>query len=365
MYTRIDRNLIWLDSFNLSLKKKKQILSVCSMEELLTDFVANQKQIELIVEGPVFSDMQKDANDLYIDKKIAEMEKFDVFAVTQENPQYSELLKNIDYAPLVLYTRGELSLLNKKAIAIVGTRRPTRYGRETAEFFSKKLAEAGLVTVSGLAFGIDTCVAQATIDVNKPTIAVLGGGLDSIYPSQNTFLSQEIVDKGGLLISEYPIGTRPASYSFLERNRIISGLALGTLVVEAGYMSGALATANDAIDQGRELFAIPGNITSSASEGCNKLIRNYPQIFTISPTDILESFDMSSAVEEKAKAVQLSLEETKILDAIGDDEVFVDDIADSTEIYGKTLLSALSALEINGIIKKLPGNYYAKISLPK
>ena len=365
MYTQTEKNLIWLDSFNISLKKKNQILSICSAENLFFDLKEKQEQVKTIVESPVFYDIQKNANDDYVDNLLKQMDKFGVFAVCRESSNYSYMLKNIADPPLIIYTKGNLDILNKKSIAIVGTRRPTRYGRETAEYFSKKLAEAGLVIVSGLAFGIDTCVAQATVDAKLPTIAVLGGGLDSIYPSQNTALSEDIIKNNGLLISEYPITIRPTAYSFLERNRIISGLSLGTVVVEAGYRSGALATAGDAIEQGRELFVIPGNINSSASEGCNKLVKSFPETFTTSPNDVLLALNITASQESEAKSLQLSLEEAKIIDALGDDELFIDEIADRADIYGTTLLTTLSSLEIAGIIKKLPGNYYAKISLPK
>lgn len=368
MYNNIDKKYIYLDNFLLSLKKKQELVSLAGGIENICEFVTNYGEItRKIVGDEAFVQMKKMNNDADINALCDRLDDFNIYAVTLNNPNFPEALKNLPDAPMVLYTKGDLSALKGDLLAVVGTRRPTRYGRDMVDVFSKKLSNSGVTLVSGLAFGIDTCVAQTSVDNKKPTIAVLAGGLDNIYPSQNQQLSQQIIACGGLLVSEYPPLVRPTSYSFLERNRIISGLSVGTLIVEAGERSGATSTANWAIEQGRELFVIPGNINSYASVGCNNLINMMPDCFCISVDHILNRLGIKSDDNENdaPKSVQLSLEEQAIIDALGDEEMTIDDLAEATGLDGKFLMGKLTTLEIGGIIKKLSGNYYAKISLPK
>ena len=205
-----------------------------------------------------------------------------------ENDEYPEQLKNIYDPPLKLYVLGNKKILKQKGIAIVGTRKATEYGKKVAFQFSNQLSKKGINIISGLAVGIDT---YAHMGVLRPkcigkTIAVLGSGLDEIYPKENIELAKQIIKSGGCIISEYPIGTKPAKLNFPQRNRIISGLSEGVLVVEASEKSGALITADFALEQGREVFAVPGNILSNVSVGTNNLIKqgaklvdNYMDIF--------------------------------------------------------------------------------------
>lgn len=366
MYNIKDMMYVWLDSFDLTLKKKEEIISVVkNIENLFDGLKRNKDLISKIVGESVFTKMLTAANERYLNNILQKLDDLNIFCLTCENEYYPKLLKNIDDKPLVLYTKGNFKVLNNKCIGIVGTRRPTRYGREMTAMFTKKLAQAGLTPTSGLAFGIDTCVAQTSVDLGVPTIAVLAGGLDSIYPSQNTQLSEQILQAGGVLVSEHPPYSKPAPHYFLERNRIISGLSLGVLVVEAGTKSGAKKTAYDAVEQNRELFVIPGNIDSYASAGCNELINSMPDAFCISPNHILESLKIQNKnVNENSISMQFSFEQKLILDCLGYDEISLDEIQEITNLDSKTLLSELTSLEINGIIKKLSGNYYAKINLP-
>ena len=368
MYTQTERNLIWLDSLNIVHKKRDcllEFLDKAGEESYILAFKKVLSQIEKVLSQKEIEDILPKLSENYLEKFIDAHDNMGIEIITKQSAKYPELLSNIIDAPLVLYVKGNAGVLNKKCIGIVGTRRPTRYGREMSGFFTQKLSEAGLVAVSGLAFGVDTAVAQTAVNEKAPTIAVLAGGLDNIYPAQNYNLAEDIIKNGGVLVSEYPIKIRPQTYSFLERNRIISGLSLGTIVVEAGDKSGALKTANDCVEQNRELFVLPGNINSYASHGCNNLIRKIPHCFTISPEDVLSrlNIDVSEGPEHVA-AMQLSMEENLIISALSSEELNLDDLCEITQISGKDIISLLSGLEIKGIIKRLPGNYYAKISLP-
>ena len=368
MYTQNERNLIWLDSLNLMHKKRDcllELLETTGEESFILGFKKVLPKISEVLSQKEIEDIDKKLSENYIEKIIDAHDNLGIEIISRDSAKYPELLLNILDAPLVLYIMGNAGVLSQKCIGIVGTRRPTRYGREMCQFFTKKLSDAGLVCVSGLAFGIDTVVAQTAVDNNAPTIAVLAGGLDNIYPAQNYNLAEDIVKNGGAVISEYPISVRPQAYSFLDRNRIISGLSLGTIVIEAGEKSGALKTANDAIEQNRELFVLPGNINSYASVGCNNLIRKLPDCFTISPEDVCYKLNINFKEQAENRVVeQLSLEENLVLSALEGEELNLDDLCENTQISGKDIIGVLSGLEIKGIIKRLPGNYYAKISLP-
>lgn len=288
-----------------------------------------------------------------------ELYKYNIKAITFLSSGYPEKLKNIDEPPLVLYVRGDETLLNKKSIAIVGTRKPTDYGKIVCEKFTKELSLSGLVTVSGLAYGTDTIVAESTLQAGGKTIAVLAGGLDSIYPFQNKDLSKR-VSENGLLVSEYPVGTKPLAFQFIHRNRIVAGLGLGTLIIEAGKNSGTMSTAKFALDQGKELFVVPGNITSVQSEGTNNLIDEMPDTFTISPDRILYRLKIKKRKQEES-AVQVDMTEDKILNVLSTGELNFDDIADKTGISSSELASKLIKMEMFGLIKKGSSNTYYKV----
>lgn len=206
----------------------------------------------------------------------------DIQEINIEDREYPTELKKIYDPPLKLYVLGNNKLLNKKAVAIVGSRKATEYGKMVALQFAKDLSKKGINIISGLALGIDTYAHLGTLQyINKgKTIAVLGSGLDKIYPSQNIGLAKKIIKSGGCIITEYPLGTKPEKLHFPQRNRIISGLAKGILVVEAGEKSGALITADFALEQGKEVFAIPGNIVNNNSIGTNNLIKQGAKLIT-------------------------------------------------------------------------------------
>jgi len=363
MISEIKREYIWLDSFKLPLKKKQKLIEFCGGIKKVSDCIHTFKSgLENIISLETISYMQGALRKEYIEEKIDRILSLGIEVTTIEDDNYPRLLREISDPPLVLYTIGDASILNKKCLAVVGTRQATSYGREVALSFSKTLSKTELVLVSGLAYGIDTCVAQAVLETGKPTVAVMGGGLDKIYPAQNSDVARRIVETGGVLVSEYPPDVGPNKSSFLERNRIISGLSLGVLVVEAGLHSGAESTANDCVLEGRSLFVIPGNITSAASAGCNRLLVSWPQAICTDPSEILKELNISEPAKLATGKRQFSIEESLVIDALSE-ERSIDEIAEISKLDTQTLLTVLSRLEIGGIIKRTNGNYYAKITL--
>lgn len=270
---------------------------------------------------------------------------------------YPRLLKKIDNPPKILYVQGNICA-NENCFAIVGTRRCTPYGKQIAREIAIDLAEAGLTIVSGFASGIDTEVHKAVIEKRKRTIAVVGTGLDEkvIYPKSNLKLVKRILENGGALISEFPPKTHGTKYTFVQRNRIISGLSLGVLVVEARMKSGALITANYAISQKRKLFAIPGSIYSQTSKGCNHLIKNGAKLAE-GANDILKELNLPVLSNKKEIAGE-NLEENLILGALKEGALDVEKIIEKTKLPTAKVLTTLSILEIKGKIKNLEANIY-------
>ena len=277
-----------------------------------------------------------------------------------EDKNYPAELKKIKDAPKILYYKGILPSPNEKCLAVVGTRRYSPYGQQVALKISGELADAGLTIVSGLAPGIDTFSHKAVVEKRKRTIAVLGTGLDekSIYPQTNLDLSRKIVECGGCLISEYPEGTPGSKFSFPRRDRIISGLSLAVLVIEAKEKSGSLITANYAIKQNRKLFAIPGPIYSLNSSGTNKLIQNGAKLVT-NAKDILEQMGVYNESAEQSEIVFDNPEERLIIEALQHEPLYVDKIIEKTKLNASVVATTLALMEISGKVKNLKANTYS------
>ena len=287
------------------------------------------------------------------------MQMNDTCKITIEDKEYPEELKKIKGAPKILYYKGVLPSLNEKCIAIVGTRRCSPYGQQVALKISGELVDAGITIISGLAPGIDTFSHRAVVEKRKRTIAVLGTGLDekSIYPQINLDLSRKIIEYGGCLISELPEGTSGAVYTFPKRNRIISGLSLAVLVIEAKEKSGSLITADYAIKQNKKLFAVPGPIYSANSSGPNKLIKNGAKLIT-GANDILNELGLQS--ERTQNKIEFDNDEEKlILQALKDGALQVDKIIEKTKLGASAVATTLALMEISGKIRNLGGNNYA------
>jgi DNA processing protein len=287
--------------------------------------------------------------------------------ITYSDSSYPRYLREIPDPPLVLYVYGELSTEDESSIAIVGTRTPSTYGKLVAEKLSVELVKRGLTIVSGLARGIDTAAHRGALTADGRTIAVKGCGLDVHYPPENKKLSDKIA-QAGALISELPLGTPPASGNFYTRNRIISGLSLGTVVVEASEKSGALITANHTLDQNRELYAVPGNITSPKSLGCNylikrgaKLVQCWQDVVEELPPKIKDNLLKEQQNDNEEEPPSMSKEEKDIFNLLSPDKpIHIDTLTEKLKMEQNLLLSKLLSLEIKDSIVQLPGKMFVR-----
>jgi len=281
-----------------------------------------------------------------------------IYRIDSHSPEWPELLCELPEKarPKELFVRGALPPKDALVVSIVGTRKPTTYGRDMAEDIARTLTLRGIVIASGMALGIDTVAHQTAIATRTPTLAILGNGLSEsvIYPKENLALSREIVESGGAIISEYKDDQKPELWTFPQRNRIIAGIAKAVVVIEAGEKSGALITARFATEYNREVFALPGQIKSAKSQGTNALIKQGAIPIT-SANDILEALGLAPETE-KIERESASEEEQKILDAL-DEERGLDDIIRQTQLAPHVILAATTALELKGMIKSTSGLY--------
>lgn len=283
-----------------------------------------------------------------------------VRAITRKDNDYPTLLNELYDPPAVLFVRGELPSSDKKHLAVVGSRKATTYGHQTVQTIVKPLAKSGVVIVSGLAYGIDALAHKTTVDVDGTTIAVLGCGVDqdSIYPSQNRTLASHILASGGALISEFPVGTAPLRHHFPFRNRVIAGLSHGTLVIEAALKSGSLITARSALESGREVYAVPGDIHSPLSEGPNNLIK-------MGATPVTSADDIVNVNIQKNTApayAPQSQKEDLVYNLLSKKPVHIDEIAHGSELPVGTVSSTLTMLEMKGVIEHTGGRYYTRVA---
>jgi len=280
--------------------------------------------------------------------------------INREDKEYPPLLREIPQPPPKIYLRGQLPSPDLPTIAIVGTRKASPAGEKIAETFAAQLARAGVTIVSGLAMGIDTAAHRGTISAGGKTVAVLGNGIDKIYPAQNLKLAKQILAGGGGIISEYGPGTPSFKWNFIERNRIISGLSRGVIVIEAPEDSGALTTAGFAAEQGKTVFVVPGPITNRLYAGSHALIRDGAVLVT-KPTDVLEDLGLLSLVETipKATAADLTEDEKKIMVALETAGIplYVDRIIELAKLEPQQVSRLLTNLVIQGKIKEQNGQY--------
>ena len=295
------------------------------------------------------------------DKYLESVEKAGLKWMTIFDEDYPKLLKTIYDPPLVFYYIGEILPSDSKAIAVVGTRKITGYGKLVTEDFTKGLVSAGLTIVSGLAIGVDTIAHQTAIDNHGRTIAILGGGLNSIFPPENTRLVLEIADGKGAVISEFPPDYPSVAGNFPARNRVISGLSVATLVTEAAEDSGSLITARLALEQGRDVFAVPGPVTSALSKGPISLIKEGARV-VMEYGEILEELglDRVKSLESRVKEEQaLSDQEKKILECLENENKHIDEICRELSINAALVSGTLLKLEILGLVRSLGGGQYS------
>lgn len=300
-------------------------------------------------------------NNINPDQEWEKLEKENIKIITYDFPDYPCFLKEIPNPPYLLYFKGKADILNSMPLlSIVGSRKYTSYGSQVAQNFSRELADSGFGIVSGMALGIDTFAHHGALYSQGTTFAVLGNGLDnaSIYPRNNFNLSREIIENGAL-ISEYPFGTKAGPLTFPARNRIVAGLSLGTLVIEAGEKSGALITAQMALDYNREVFSVPGQIISPQSIGTNNLIKKGAKL-VVGIKDVLEELNYSPSEKIKiiSKKIPESENEKKLLEILSSDPIHIDNISKLSKLGTADVSSMLSIMEIKGWTKNIGGQNY-------
>lgn len=292
---------------------------------------------------------------------MALLKKKGIGLVSMEDPGYPESLREVPDAPVFLYSRGDLSLVSQPCIAIVGSREMSDYGRRVVSHLVPPIVQANVVTVSGLAYGIDAEVAKETLRAGGKTIAVLGHGLGMIYPSANTKLADEIVNTGGLLLSEFPLDTQPGKFTFPARNRIIAGLSLCTVVAEAAEGSGSLITADLALDYGRDVCAVPGDIFHPQTAGCHGIIsRGTARLVTSGEEILLEAGIVGpSAISESAFEADTP-DEQSVFDALSSLPSALDDLLVKTKLEAAVLNGVLTVLELKGAVKNAGGGRWVR-----
>ena len=314
-----------------------------------------------LLDDKTFKSLKKTRSQEAFIKLFYTLEKSGITAISVNSADYPETLLDLYDPPPVLYVRGNIDLLKEdRTLAVVGTRTPTYDGKKTAHEFVKTIANEDVVIVSGLARGIDTIAHESTIQAGGRTIAVLGSGLNCMYPAENIALSETIIETGGALISEMLPDEGPQKWSFPMRNRIIAALSKGVLIVEGKKTSGAMITAANALDLSRDIYAIPGSIYARLSEGPNHLIQNgaFP---ALSPWDILEAERWGTRPDEKSKdkkKVVLNENEQKVVHLLENQPLTFDEISKQTQFSSSELNSLLTMLVLRGIIIKTPGNSY-------
>lgn len=290
--------------------------------------------------------------------------------MTYWDDDYPALLREIYDPPMLLWIKGDRKVLSNKSIAIVGTRKAGGYGRDMAKEFAIGLSAAGLTIVSGLALGIDGVAHRATVEAGGCTIAVLGSGIDNIYPNRHVRLAHDIIDSGGAVISEFPLGTKPDAGNFPVRNRIVSGVSLGTLVVESGLKGGSMITARSALDQNREVFVIPHPLNKANSEGCNSLIKRSTGKLVQNIEDILVEIEVHlspnpgrhAIVKEKNwKSKELDALSVTICEALEEGALHIDHLAEALDIQTHKLLPRLLELEMQECIRQSAGKEFELI----
>ena len=362
-YDAMEQYWIWLSTIpGIGIRKFYRLLGTYEDARAVWDNVGDEGM--RFLGEKTLETLKKARSEDYFYRIFARLEQLGVTVVTRLSPEYPERLAAIYDPPAVLYVRGSLALSDERMLAIVGSRRASRDGRRAAREIAEGLAREDVTVVSGLARGIDTAAHEGALNGEGRTIAVLGCGVDVVYPPENGELVQRILDTGGAVVSEYPPGTRPYPGHFPARNRIISGLCPGTLLVEGAEGSGAMITIDYAGDQGRDVFAVPGGIYSPQSAMPNRLI-THGATPTLSAWEILEYYhwaERPAPASVKAPEIELSEEERSIVEPLKIEEMSFDELIAATGFLPAQLNSHLTILELRGIIVKAPGGLYRAYS---
>lgn len=351
---------MWLSTLEfMTFKKAKYILDTFELEDFFDDIKGYEKMLSPMFAKDEIVEMERNRSLSFIEQVIEGYDELDIKVVTIKSLDYPALLKEIDSAPIMLYCKGDISLLRSDCLGVVGTRRATKYGKDNGEKFVKDIASQGITIVSGLAEGIDTIAHKSALAVGGKTIAVLGGGFFNMYPASNIGLAEEIIEKGGLLVTEYKPSEQALNYHFPIRNRIIAGLSKAILVIEATEKSGSMHTKNYAIEYNREVFAFPGRLNDIYSIGCNKCIQNGQARMVLNASEIIDFFGKIEDKSTSQKQIQLTMEEQLIYDTLLGHEKHVDEIVSATGLEIKVVQTLLVRLTLKGVVSKLPGNYYS------
>jgi DNA processing protein len=325
-------------------------------------FAASISSLKSVVKADVAAEIKNGIADEVVAQVLAWLEDDNNHIVTLADLDYPQSLLNIPDPPLLLYVKGRLTLLNQPSLAVVGSRSATPQGINNAEAFAKSLSDAGLCIISGLAHGIDAAAHRGALRGQSSSIAVVGTGLDKVYPSANRDLAHALAQQGAM-ISEFPLGTPPLAANFPRRNRLISGMSLGCLVVEASLQSGSLITARLALEQGRDVFAIPGSIHAPQSKGCHALLKQGAKLVETAQ-DILEelgSLPVSAVPVADSEGPDSEDQDAALLEHLGFDAVDVDTLSVRCGLTVSQLSAMLLTLELNGHICVLPGGLYQRI----
>ncbi|MBW1679749.1 MAG: DNA-protecting protein DprA [Deltaproteobacteria bacterium] len=301
----------------------------------------------------------------WVKRELGQIEKLGITLLTLNDDLYPRILKAIYDPPPILYIKGELQEKDSLSLAIVGSRSASAYGKDITRRLARSLTQRGFTIVSGLARGIDTAAHKGALKAGGRTLAVLGSGIDVIYPRENNTLAENIAQNGAI-ISEFPFGTPPEAAHFPSRNRIISGLSLGTVIIEASFRSGSLITARLALEQGREVFAVPGNVDSPWSKGTNRLIKEGAKLI-MDPEDIIEEvlpqYERSGRSEDRkpSEPIELTPESQKILDLIEANPVHIDTLIQKSGLPSGQVSSLLLDLELKSLVQQLSGKMFKKL----
>lgn len=362
MYSNEEKVIIWLNSFDfLSLKKLHQFVEMYpDCEMVWNNFESDKEKMLEIVTEEQYTKMLFSHDESFLNNYIRSFDSQNVKIVTIKSKTYPQLLRETISPPVILYCRGNVDLLKTTCVAIVGTRRCTKYGKEVTYRFAYDIANSGLTVVSGLADGVDSVAHTATLDAKGHTIAVLACGINNCYPATNKPLYDRIVENDGLIISEHKPNEKALAYYFPARNRIIAGLSKGVLITEATEKSGSMHTKEYALENNRDLYVVPGRITDIYSSGCNAIIKNCQSTMVLSPDEIINAYGRELHVSENTVVVQTNMDEQLVLNILKTDELSYDEILEKSGLEPKTLNTLLMRLELKGLVNKLPGNYYGR-----
>ena len=356
-YSLWDKGCILLSvTSNLGVSRRQKLMDAFSLDELYLHVEDWQEELVELLDEDHYARLLAARKEDFVGKELEALDKMGAVALSWGGERYPQCLNDLPQPPVVLYAQGNLSLLDTRTLAVVGTRNITRYGRDVTQNFVADLVTNGFCIVSGMARGVDSVAHRTALSYDKPTIGVLPCGLDKVYPAENKDLYDQMRDKA-LLVSEYPLGTHVQQFTFVERNRIIAALSLGVLVTEAGDKSGACLTVGHALEIGRDVFVVPGNIYSKASIGANKLIKDMQGAIVTSSYDILEVYHL--ALEQPPVTdMQLDIVESQILEALQEGDKHIEELIRLTGLNVSDLGPVLTKLELIGLLHKVAGNYY-------